>query len=257
MTIINFKVDDEKKKKIEHVVEINGYKSVSEFIREAIDEKMNFQKVVDDFIKENPPLDKSKIKIPDFIPDGKYLGIARNEIVVIGDTLKEVMKKLYSKFPQAASGIIRKGMEIPPFETLYSFFSIENTKCYNQARFDNNYYPLLEISVDINGNTKKILGLIDTGATIIALDRELFDDLDLSPIRKSEIFTANKIIELSIYNTKFSYNGHSYNLDFVVTEMADLFGIKALIGKNFIDRFNLLLLGKEKLLCLQSSGKND
>jgi len=29
MTIINFKVDEEKKKKIEHVVEIKGYKSVS------------------------------------------------------------------------------------------------------------------------------------------------------------------------------------------------------------------------------------
>jgi len=30
-----------------------------------------------------------------------------------------------------------------------------------------------------------------------------------------------------------------------------LFGIKALIGKNFIDKFNLLLLGNEKLFCLQ------
>ena len=81
---------------------------------------MNLQKVVDDFIRENPPLDKNKIKIPEFIPDGKYLGIARNEIVAIGDSIKEVMEKLYSKFPQAASGIMRKGMEMPVFETLLS-----------------------------------------------------------------------------------------------------------------------------------------
>ncbi|TKJ22937.1 MAG: hypothetical protein CEE42_12505 [Promethearchaeota archaeon Loki_b31] len=251
MTIINFKVDEEKKKKIEQVVEIKGYKSVSEFIREAIDEKINFQKVVDNHIKENPPLDKEKINIPDFIPDGKYLGIARNEIVVIGDSIKEVMEKLYSKFPQAASGIIRKGMEMPVFETLFSLFSVENTKCYNQARFGNNFYPLIEIYMEINENTKKIFGLIDTGATIIALDKSLLSDHDLKPVRRTEVYTANKIIELSIYNAKFSYNGHSYNLDFVFTELADLFGIKALIGKNFIDKFNLLILGNEKLFCLQ------
>lgn len=251
MNVINFKVDEEKKKKIEQVVEIKGYKSVSEFIREAIDEKMNFQKVVDNFIKENPPLEKDKINIPDFIPDGKYLGIARNEIVVIGDSIKEVMEKLYSKFPQAASGIIRKGMEMPVFETLFSLFSVENTKCYNQARFGDNCYPLLEIIVELNGNTHTIFGIIDTGATIIALDKSLLNNHDLKPVRRSEVFTANKIIELSIYNAIFSFNGHSYNLDFVLTELADLFGIKVLIGKNFIDKFNLLLLGNEKLFCLQ------
>ena len=254
MTIINFKVDEEKKKQIEQVVEIKGYKSVSEFIRKAIDEKINFQKVVDNFIIENPPLDIEKINIPDFIPDGKYLGIARNEIVVIGDSIKEVIEKLYSKFPQAASGIIRKGMEMPVFETLFSLFSIENTKCYNQARFDNNYYPLLEIFVEFNGTTQKIFGLIDTGATIIALDNSLLNNHNLTPVRRSNIYTANKIIELSIYNAKFSYNGYSYNLDFIFTELADLFGIKALIGKNFIDKFNLLILGNEKLFCLQPLG---
>ena len=136
MTIINFKVDEEKKKKIEQIVEIKGYKSVSEFIREAIEDKMNLQSVVDDFVSDNPPLDESKIKIPDFIPDGKYLGIARNEIVVIGDSIEEVMEKLYTKFPQAASGILRKGEKMPQFETLFSLFSVENTKCYNQSKFD-------------------------------------------------------------------------------------------------------------------------
>ncbi len=75
--------------------------------------------MINDFLKENPPLDVNKVEIPDFIPKGKFLGIARNKIVVIGDTIKEVMENLFSKFPQAASGIIRKGMEIPSFETLY------------------------------------------------------------------------------------------------------------------------------------------
>ncbi|MFX0207365.1 MAG: ribbon-helix-helix protein, CopG family, partial [Candidatus Hodarchaeota archaeon] len=242
MTLINFKVDDEKKKKIEQIVEIKGYKSVSEFIREAIDEKMNLQKIVDDFIKENPPLDEKEIKIPDYIPDGKYLGIARNEIVVIGDSLEEVMEKLYKKFPRAASGIIRKGEKIPAFETLFSFFSVEDTKCYNQVKYELNYYPILEISVEIKGIPKRILGLMDTGASIVAIDKELFQDQkqNLKPVRTSEILTANGIIELPIYSTKFKYENQVLKLDFTLTDMANPLKIQALIGKNFIDKFNVM-----------------
>lgn len=251
MTIINFKVDNDKKKKIEEIVELKGYKSVSEFIREAIEEKMNLQRVVDDFLEENPPLDKNKIDIPDYIPDGKYLGIARNQIVVIGDTIEEVMKKLYSKFPRAASGIIRKGEKIPEFETLFSLFSMENTKCYNQAKFDNNFYPILEISVEINGELKQILGLIDTGASIMALDKELFRDQDLTPVRTSEVLTANGIIEFPIYNCNFRYEKKVLDLDFTLTKISGMLGIQALIGKNFIDKINLMLLGNTKVFCIQ------
>jgi predicted aspartyl protease len=251
MTLINFKVDDKKKKRIEEIVEIKGYKSVSEFIREAIDDKMNLQKIVDDFIEENPPLDEEKIEIPDFIPDGKYLGIARNEIVVICDSLEEAMEKLYKKFPRASSGIIRKGKKEKPFETLFSFFSVENTKCYNQSKFENNYYPILEISVEINGELKKILGLVDTGATIMALNRNLFQNQELKLIRTSEILTANGIVKLPIYNNSFSFENKTINLDFVLTDLANPLNIQVLIGKNFIDKFNLMLLGNEKLFCLQ------
>lgn len=252
MTIINFKVNEDKKKKIEEIVKIKGYKSVSEFIREAIDDKMNLQKIIDEFTKENPPLDEKKINIPDFIPDGKYLGIARNEIVVIGETLEEVMEKLHNKFPRAASGIIRKGKKMPTFETLFSLFSVENTKCYNQSKFENNYYPILEILFEINGEIKQILGLIDTGASIMALNKELFQNQDLTPVRTSEILTANGIIELPIYNSKFHYENHVLNLDFTLTDIANPLKIQALIGKNFIDKFNLMLLGNNKLFCLQS-----
>lgn len=146
MTIINFKVDEKKKKKIEEITKMKGYKSISEFIREAIDDKMNLQKLIDDFKEKNPPIDLEKIEIPDFIPDGKFLGISRNTIVAIGDTLQEVMKILYEKFPEAAAGIIRKGKEMEQFETLFSLFSAENTKCFQQAEIDRRFYPILNFS---------------------------------------------------------------------------------------------------------------
>ena len=136
MTFINFKVDEEKKKKSEEITHIKGYKSLSEFIKEAIDEKINLQKTVDDFLEKNPPFDKDKLVILDFIPDGKYLGIARNEIVIIGDSLGEVMEKLFKKFPESATTIIRKGIEMEHFEILFSLFSAENTKCYHQKEIN-------------------------------------------------------------------------------------------------------------------------
>lgn len=91
-------MDEEKKKEIEEITKIKGYKSISEFIREAIDEKMNLQSIIDEIIEKNPPLDKEKIKIPDFIPDGKYLGISRNTIVSIEDTWQDALRVLLEKF---------------------------------------------------------------------------------------------------------------------------------------------------------------
>lgn len=243
-------MDKDKKKKIEEIAKFKGYKSVSEFIREAIDEKMNLQKLIDDFKEKNPPIDLNKIDIPDFIPDGKYLGISRNTIVAIGDTLQGVMKTLYDKFPEASAGIIRKGKEIEQFETLFSLFSAENTKCFQQAEIAKHFYPILEFFITVNGDNKSLLGLIDTGASIMALDRKFIESFELKPIRNSKVLTANGIIEAPIYKSMFQYDNLSYELEFTASEISGL-PIQALIGKNFIDEFNILFLGREKLFCIQ------
>jgi len=79
----------------------------------------------------------------------------------------------------------------------------------------------------------------------------LFKDQDLIPVRTSEILTANGIIELPIYNKNFHYDTQILNLDFTLTDLANPLKIQALIGKNFIDKFNIMLLGNEKLCSLQ------
>ena len=251
MTIINFKVDEEKKRKIEEITRTKGYKSISAFIREAIDDKMNLQKIVDDFKNKNPPLDMEKIEIPEFIPDGKYLGISRNTIVVIEDSLQDAMKKLFEKFPEASAGIIRKGKEMEQFETLFSLFSTENTKCFQQAEIAKRFFPILEFFITLKGDKKSLLGLVDTGASIMALDRTFIENFELKPIRKSKILTANGIIEAPIYKSMFQYENLSYELEFTSSEISGL-PIQALIGKNFIDEFNVLFLGGEKLFCIQN-----
>jgi len=251
MTIINFKVDDKKKKKIEAIAKIKGYNSVSEFIRQIIDKEMDLQEKIDEFLAKNPPFDREKIKIPDYIPDGKYLGISRNSIVVIGDSAQEVAASLAEKFPESASGIIHKGHESETIDFIFSLFSIEDSKCYHQAEYKNNYYPILPFSVNFKENKMNFYGLIDTGATLTAINKKILEDYDIKPIRKSKVFTANGISEVNIFKKKFYHQKVSYDLEFMAINIAEEFSFHALLGKNFIDKFNILFLGKEKLFCLQ------
>ncbi len=251
MTIINFKIDDLKKKKIEDIVRSQGYKSVSEFIREAVDNKLNFQKLIREFKNSNPPFDKSKIKIPDFIPDGKYLGIARNEIVVIGDSIKEVAEKLLKKFPDSATAIIRKGKDLENFEIIFSLFFSENSKCYNQVKIGTHFYPLLKIFVELNERIKPLLGLVDTGASIMTLDEKIISKENLKPIEMRKMITANGIVNTPIYKSKFIYEDVKIELKFTTSNLENPIGINALIVNNFIDKFNLIFLGNEKIFCFQ------
>ena len=251
MTVINFKIDEESKRQIEEIAKLRGYKSISEFIREAIEDKMNLQKIIANFAEKNPPLDVNTIKIPDFIPDGKYLGISRNTIVSMGDSIQEVMNELFDKFPESAAGIIRKGKDIEKFEVLFSFFAAEKTRCYQQVEISNSFYPILRFSIEINGESKPMLGLIDTGASIISIDKDFVKGLKLEPIVNKDVLTANGIVNLPIFKSIFKYENNKQELEFTLSDLSGPLPIKALIGKNFIDMFNLLLLGKEKLFCLQ------
>ncbi len=251
MTSINFQIDKDKKELIEEITKLKGYNSVSEFIRESIDDKLNLEQSIDDFQKKNPPLDIDKIDIPEFIPDGKYLGISRNTIVVTGDSLGEVVEKLYEKFPKSAAGVLRKGKEIEDFEVLFSFFDIKNIECYQQAKIKDNYYGLLKIILIKNRDSIPLLGLIDTGASLMALDKSLIDQSKYSVKTEKTILTAKGTSKVPIYSGKFKYNNKIYELDFTIMHFNGSLPIKALIGKNFIDKFNLLFLGDKKMFCLE------
>ena len=251
MTIINFKIDEEKKKKIEEITKLKGYKSVSDFIRQIIEKEMDLQNKIDNFLEKNPPLDKKEIDIPDYIPDGKYLGISRNSIVAVGDSAQEVASILAEKFPDSASGILHKGHESETIDFVFSIFSLDESKWYHQYNYKNNYYPLIPFSMPFNDVEKTFMGLIDTGATISALDKNIIEEYSIEAIKKKEVYTANGIIKVPVYKGLFRYEGNSIELEFISTKITGDFTFHALLGKNFIDKFNILLLGREKLLGIQ------
>ncbi len=251
MTIINFKIDEEKKKKIEEITKLKGYKSVSDFIHQIIEKEMDLQNKIDNFLEKNHPLDKKEIDIPDYIQDGKYLGISRNSIVAVGDSAQEVASILAEKFPDSASGILHKGHESETIDFVFSIFSLDESKWYHQYNYKNNYYPLIPFSMPFNDVEKTFMGLIDTGATISALDKNIIEEYSIEAIKKKEVYTANGIIKVPVYKGLFRYEGNSIELEFISTKITGDFTFHALLGKNFIDKFKILLLGREKLLGIQ------
>ncbi len=96
-----------------------------------------------------------------------------------------------------------------------------------------------------------LIGLIDTGATISALDKKIIEDLELKSNDEREIFTAGGLLKVPIYNCSLKHKNKIIELEFIATIIGDLFSFNALLGKNFINKFNILFLGEEKLFCIQ------
>ncbi len=119
MGIINLNIDDKKKKKIEKILNEQGYRNIDEFLLNTIDEKINFQDVLSTVKNSTPPLDKSKIIIPSSIPDGKFLGIAEDKIVAIGDNVQEVTDIVIKTNPNSFQGIIHKGKKTKKLESVF------------------------------------------------------------------------------------------------------------------------------------------
>ena len=127
MGIINLNIDDKKKKKIEKILNEQGYRNIDEFLLNTIDEKINFQDVLSTVKNSTPPLDKNKIMIPSSIPDGKFLGIAEDKIVAIGDNVQEVTDIVIKTNPNSFQGIIHKGKKTKKSESVFILTAQENT----------------------------------------------------------------------------------------------------------------------------------
>ncbi|KKM84276.1 hypothetical protein LCGC14_1300760 [marine sediment metagenome] len=80
---------------------------------------------------------------------------------------------LAEKFPDSASGILHKGHESETIDFVFSIFSLDDSKWYHQYNYKNNYYPLISFSLPFNEVKNTFFGLIDTGATISAIDKKI------------------------------------------------------------------------------------
>ena len=112
MTLINVYMKDSEKKKMQEFIEKIEGKSVSDYVRNLINEQIK----IDDL---STKMDPEEIIIPDYIPENKYIVFVNNAIVAVEDTPS-----------QATLAAVDKGYD-PPYIIKYKGTNTESasTSC--------------------------------------------------------------------------------------------------------------------------------
>ena len=115
MTILNVEIDKKKKEKIKEIVKSSTYKTISEFVRSSIEERLKIEEIAKKKFEN--------VVIPEWIPDGKYIAFVNGAIASIGDTVSEVSRESAEKFPDSSVVIKRKGEPVKIPEYIFSAFT--------------------------------------------------------------------------------------------------------------------------------------
>lgn len=138
LTILNLKINEKEKDRIRRVLKTSEYKTISDFVRNAIEEKLKIAEIK----KEN-----LEIEPPEWIPNGKYFAIVKGAIIAVSDTPSSLAKEVIAKFPYEYVIIKRKNKEIPNIEYVFSSISTEGLKCWPYFDFKDKSYPIFPITL--------------------------------------------------------------------------------------------------------------
>ena len=163
MTLINVYMKDSEKKKMQEFIEKIEGKSVSDYVRNLINEEIK----IDDL---STKMDPEEIIIPDYIPENKYIVFVNNAIVAVEDTPS-----------QATLAAVDKGYD-PPYIIKYKGTNTESAQHHAQEYFfmslsegwvlpytpiENGTQLLLRVDFQAGKFSKKLVALIDTGASFV------------------------------------------------------------------------------------------
>ncbi len=137
MTILNVEVDKRKEERIKEIAKSSVYKTISEFVRSVLDEKLK--------IEETSQKKSGDCSIHKWVPNGKYIAFVHGAIASIGDTISEVSRESADKFPESSVIIKKKGKPTSIPEFIFSTFT--ELKCWNYSIVENRSYPLLLLKI--------------------------------------------------------------------------------------------------------------
>ncbi len=242
MTTLNINIDEKKKKKLKELANISEDKTISNFVRTAIEQKM----VVEEKFQDK----KVEIEIPEYIPDGKYVAIVRNTIVGIGDSPSELIMEISSKFMEDSIAIRKKGKKDKPLEYV---FLAEQLKCWEYLNYENKTYPTIPFEIKSEKETISGRALIDTAASLTVVDKKIISKLSLKEKRSEEIFSIDGIKTLPIFEFELILVDFKKKIEIVTTSLSDKFPFQILLGRNFLDFLDLFLYGKNQIICFKPS----
>ncbi len=241
MTILNVEKNKKKKEKIKEIVKENNQKTISEFVRSSIDEKLKIEELTGKKFEIS--------KIPEWIPDGKYIAFVNGAIVSIGDTVSEVSRESAEKFRDLPCIIKRKGKPIEVPEYIFNTFA--ELKCWNYSILENKSFPLILLEIGVNNNYKTIRALPDSAASLSVLKSSLARQLNLKSLRTERVFTTAGPIELKVSKADIKINDLILTSEILEGEISDEMPFDLLLGRNIIDLFDIYLLGKKQIICLK------
>ncbi len=241
MTILNINIEKKKKKEISEIVKKSELKSVSQFVRLSIDEKLIIEKTFNNKMND--------VEMPDWIPDGKFVAFVNNAIAAVGDSPQQVAHEAIQKFPDFSLIIKKKGNDFKIPE--YAFSAFPELKCWNYSKFQDQTFPLISAVVGQNDKFLTVLGLPDSAASISLLERSISQELGLKPLRLVPIQTAKGTVELNLVKATIKFQNFTFESEFLESDISEQFPFKLLIGRNLLDLLDLYLFGKKQIVCLK------
>lgn len=77
MTVVNFRISEEMKRKLAGIAKATGA-TQTEIVKSAVAEKLTIHEVA---------RRESNAKIPNWVPEGKYVAIVRGAVAAVGDSV--------------------------------------------------------------------------------------------------------------------------------------------------------------------------
>ena len=242
MNLINIYVKEQEKKQLQEYIAKHGKKSMSDFVRKVIAEKLQVEEVANQSVTED-------VEIPDYIPKNKYVLFANNTIVAVGDTPNEVALIAATKRIQPPYVIKFNGKGVAPKE--YCYMSLEGTRGWKYTPFEGKTYPLVLMEIEYEGSEKPIIASIDTAASVCVMKEDFLASSEFIQTRVETLNTAAGEVTAPFYMSTIKILETNFEMEFIFAPISDDLPFQFLIGRNLLDLLDAFFFGKKQVFWLK------
>jgi hypothetical protein len=234
---------ESEKKKLQSTAENLNVRSVSDFIRKVLAEKLDLEEFA------NASIPRNELIIPDYVPPEKYVAFVNGAVIGVGESPSDVAQIAVEKFPNLPLVIKYNGSPLKNQEYVYASFISPNFWKY--AQFGDYSYPVVPVTLKFQSDELPLLASIDTAASLCVLHDGLVSPEDLTFSRQESVWTANGEINATIYTATVIIAERPFDIEFIIAPIASILPFRFLIGRNLLDQLDAYFFGKKQILMLK------
>ena len=243
MTLLNIHIKEKEKKKLQEYINKYTEKSMSEFVRDLIAEKMNIEELISSTQLSEP------IDIPDYVPKNQYVAFVKGAVVAIGSDPSDLAEIALQKFPNLPFIIKYNGPKQKSME--YCYASIHRFQGWKYGIIEDRSYPVIPIIFYSNDEKRELSASIDTASSLCILKKDVISSEQCVISRKEQITTAAGVIDALIYKGKVTILDEDFDIEFLIASLFNGMPFKFLIGRNLLDQLDAYFMGKKQVLLLR------